>query len=171
MSKWLLKNKDESENTNWILAKTKPCPKCKRPIEKNNGCNHMSCSAPCRHYFCWACLQPLSSHQACNAYKEDNEVETKRKRAKDAIDRYTHYYERWAFNQSSRLKAVSDLEKWQSVQLKELSDNQSSPESQLRFTVDAWLQVSKSNYCNIGKPFNKNYVETTEHNGILLHSI
>ncbi|KAG7568721.1 IBR domain [Arabidopsis thaliana x Arabidopsis arenosa] len=141
VSKWLLKNKDESENTNWILAKTKPCPKCKRPIEKNNGCNHMSCSAPCRHYFCWACLQPLSGHQACNAYKEDNEVETKRKRAKDAIDRYTHYYERWAFNQSSRLKALSDLQKWQSVELKELSDNQSSPETQLRFTVDAWLQI------------------------------
>ncbi|VYS54139.1 unnamed protein product [Arabidopsis thaliana] len=68
VSKWLLKNKDESENMNWILAKTKPCPKCKRPIEKNTGCNHMSCSAPCRHYFCWACLQPLSDHKACNAF-------------------------------------------------------------------------------------------------------
>jgi len=87
----------------------------------------------------------LSDHKACNAFKADNEDETKRKRAKDAIDRYTHFYERWAFNQSSRLKAMSDLEKWQSVELKQLSDIQSTPETQLSFTVDAWLQVSKSN--------------------------
>ena len=33
--KWLIKNSAESENMNWILANTKPCPDCKRPIEKN----------------------------------------------------------------------------------------------------------------------------------------
>ncbi|XP_010513044.1 PREDICTED: probable E3 ubiquitin-protein ligase ARI11 [Camelina sativa] len=141
VSKWLLKNRDESENTNWILAKTKPCPKCKRPIEKNKGCNHMSCSAPCKLHFCWNCLKPLSGHTACNAFKEDNESETKRKRAKDAIDRYHHYFERWESNKSSRLKAISDLEKWQSVQLKELSAILGTPETQLQFTVEAWLQI------------------------------
>lgn len=52
VSKWLLKNSAESENLNWILANTKPCPKCKRPIEKNHGCMHMTC-AQCRHEFCW----------------------------------------------------------------------------------------------------------------------
>ena len=41
---WIRKNSAESENLNWILANTKPCPKCKRPIEKNQGCMHMSCS-------------------------------------------------------------------------------------------------------------------------------
>lgn len=35
MRKWVTKNSAESENMNWILANTKPCPKCKRPIEKN----------------------------------------------------------------------------------------------------------------------------------------
>ena len=41
---WLVKNSAESENLNWILANTKPCPKCHRPIEKNQGCMHMTCS-------------------------------------------------------------------------------------------------------------------------------
>ncbi|XP_010510160.1 PREDICTED: probable E3 ubiquitin-protein ligase ARI11 [Camelina sativa] len=141
VSKWLLKNRDESENTNWILAKTKPCPKCKRPIEKNQGCSHMSCSAPCGFYFCWNCLKSLNDHKACNGFKVDNEDEAKRIRAKDLIDRYHHYYERWAFNQSSRVTAVSDLEKWQSMWLKELSAILGTPETQLQFTVEAWLQI------------------------------
>ena len=42
--RWILKNSAESENLNWILAHTKQCPKCKRPIEKNQGCMHMTCS-------------------------------------------------------------------------------------------------------------------------------
>lgn len=33
--RWVTKNSAESENLNWILANTKPCPKCHRPIEKN----------------------------------------------------------------------------------------------------------------------------------------
>lgn len=37
VKKWLRKNSAESENLNWILAHSKPCPKCKRPIEKNQG--------------------------------------------------------------------------------------------------------------------------------------
>ena len=35
MRTWITKNSAECENLNWILANTKPCPKCHRPIEKN----------------------------------------------------------------------------------------------------------------------------------------
>ena len=48
MHRWMVKNSAESENLNWILAHTKQCPKCKRPIEKNQGCMHMTCSQ-CRY--------------------------------------------------------------------------------------------------------------------------
>jgi ariadne-1 len=61
VSKWIVKNSAESENLNWILANTKPCPKCKRPIEKNQGCMHMTCSQ-CKNEFCWLCLANWQEH-------------------------------------------------------------------------------------------------------------
>lgn len=38
-----------------------PCPRCQRGIEKNGGCNHMTCPPAhggCGHQFCWIDLQP-----------------------------------------------------------------------------------------------------------------
>ncbi|KAF4676981.1 hypothetical protein FOL47_003978 [Perkinsus chesapeaki] len=62
---WEVKNSNESENVSWILANTKQCPKCARPIEKNQGCNHMRCSEAgggCGQEFCWLCLTPWAQH-------------------------------------------------------------------------------------------------------------
>ena len=61
IKKWLIKNSAESENLTWIIANTKPCPKCKRAIEKNQGCMHMTCSQ-CKHQFCWLCLADWKTH-------------------------------------------------------------------------------------------------------------
>jgi len=38
----------------WCSKNTSPCPKCKFPINKNGGCNHVWCGK-CHHYFCWVC--------------------------------------------------------------------------------------------------------------------
>ncbi|KAH7572777.1 hypothetical protein ACOSP7_006108 [Xanthoceras sorbifolium] len=154
VSKWILKNCAESENMNWILANSKPCPKCKRPIEKNQGCMHMTCSPPCKFEFCWLCLGAWSDHgertggfYACNRYEtakqqgDYDEAERRREMAKNSLEKYTHYYERWASNQSSRQKALADLHQMQTVHLEKLSDIQCTPESQLKFIIEAWLQI------------------------------
>jgi len=46
----------------WIKRLTKKCPQCKAPIQKNGGCNHMTCvSQQCGGYhFCWLCMQPYT---------------------------------------------------------------------------------------------------------------
>jgi ariadne-1 len=40
---WNKKCADDSETANWIAANTKECVKCQSTIEKNGGCNHMTC--------------------------------------------------------------------------------------------------------------------------------
>ncbi|KNA22964.1 hypothetical protein SOVF_029080 [Spinacia oleracea] len=154
VAKWILKNSAESENMNWILANSKPCPKCKRPIEKNQGCMHMSCTPPCKFEFCWLCLGAWSDHgertggfYACNRYEAGkqeglyDEAEKRREMAKNSLERYTHYYERWASNQTSRQKSIADLHQMQTVHLEKLSDKLKEPESQLKFIIEAWQQI------------------------------
>ena len=60
---WNEKCKNESETANWILANTKPCPKCGSRIEKNQGCNHMTCQK-CKYEFCWICMGDWTAHGA-----------------------------------------------------------------------------------------------------------
>jgi len=47
----------EQRYQQWVQEHAKPCPNCHANIEKNGGCNHMTCTA-CRHQFCWLCMEP-----------------------------------------------------------------------------------------------------------------
>lgn len=40
---WTKKYDDESETVKWISVNTIPCPKCHRAVERNGGCNLISC--------------------------------------------------------------------------------------------------------------------------------
>lgn len=55
MTLWSTKCQDESETAKWMLAKTRKCPKCDTRINKNGGCNHMTCTQ-CKYHFCWQCM-------------------------------------------------------------------------------------------------------------------
>ena len=54
LANWMDKCTSESGTANWLLVNTKKCPKCAVRIEKNQGCNHMTCrNKGCAYEFCW----------------------------------------------------------------------------------------------------------------------
>ncbi|OMJ76322.1 hypothetical protein SteCoe_24348 [Stentor coeruleus] len=56
----------EKEYSIWAKDKNiKGCPVCKYRIEKNEGCDHMTCII-CKHEFCWICLKPRSAVVQCD---------------------------------------------------------------------------------------------------------
>jgi ariadne-1 len=106
VKKWLKKCEDDSETANWISANTKECPKCVSTIEKNGGCNHMTCRK-CRHEFCWMCMGVWSEHGTswynCNRFEEKSGSDARDAQAKSrqSLERYLHYYNRYANHEQS----------------------------------------------------------------------
>jgi ariadne-1 len=106
VKKWLKKCADDSETANWISANTKECPKCNSTIEKNGGCNHMTCRK-CKHEFCWMCMGLWSEHGTswynCNRFEEKSGSEARDAQAKSrvSLERYLHYYNRYANHEQS----------------------------------------------------------------------
>ncbi|ODV90915.1 hypothetical protein CANCADRAFT_113366 [Tortispora caseinolytica NRRL Y-17796] len=108
-AKWNKKCADDSETANWINVHTKGCPKCQATIEKNGGCNHMLCRK-CGHEWCWVCSGPWSEHGTayynCSRYDEKSGQEARDQQAKSkaSLERYLHYYNRYANHlESARL--------------------------------------------------------------------
>lgn len=97
VKKWLKKCKDDSETANWISANTKECLKCNSTIEKNGGCNHMTCRK-CAYEFCWICMGPWSEHGSqwynCNRYEEKSSTDARdhQARSRASLERYLHVY-------------------------------------------------------------------------------
>lgn len=106
VKRWLKKCEDDSETANWISANTKECPKCHSTIEKNGGCNHMTCRK-CRNEFCWMCMGVWSEHGTswynCNRFEERSGSDARDAQAKSrqSLERYLHYYNRYANHEQS----------------------------------------------------------------------
>lgn len=103
---WVKKCADDSETANWIEANTQSCPKCLSQIEKNGGCNHMTCRK-CRYEFCWICLGDWDLHNSmnwkCNRYitKEVEQVRKRKSEKQESLNRYLHFYKRFSVHQRS----------------------------------------------------------------------
>ncbi|KAL3621210.1 putative E3 ubiquitin-protein ligase ari2 [Castilleja foliolosa] len=93
---WTNKCVDESETVNWVVVNTKPCPKCRKPVQRIDGCNLMTCI--CGQTFCWECglatgkdhTRTIIFNHTCARYKDEKKAE----RAKRDLDRYMHYHTR-----------------------------------------------------------------------------
>ncbi|KAF9237439.1 hypothetical protein BU15DRAFT_48647 [Melanogaster broomeanus] len=109
--RWLKKCRDDSETANWIKSNTKECAKCQSTIEKNGGCNHMTCKK-CKHEFCWVCMGPWSEHgtawYSCNRFDEKAGIDARdaQSRSRASLERYLHYYNRWANHEQSAKLSV-----------------------------------------------------------------
>lgn len=103
---WVKKCQDDSETANWIQANTQGCPKCDSLIEKNGGCNHMTCSK-CKYEFCWICLiswkEHGTSYYKCNRFNpEETDTLKKMQQLKRlSLQRYLHFYKRFSVHESS----------------------------------------------------------------------
>ncbi|CAF3702014.1 unnamed protein product [Adineta steineri] len=101
LQKWEQKNLDESMTGTWMLANTKECPKCHSSIEKNGGCNHMTCRKPgCVHEFCWLCFGDWKGHTQCNVYHQEAS-EKNQSEAREILARYMHYFTRYQTHNQS----------------------------------------------------------------------
>jgi hypothetical protein len=41
----MLKRQEEAASERTVSETSKPCPRCQAPIEKDRGCNHMTCKS------------------------------------------------------------------------------------------------------------------------------
>ncbi|KAI0202427.1 hypothetical protein F4808DRAFT_75399 [Astrocystis sublimbata] len=47
----------------------KDCPKCKTPLEKTDGCDHITCR--CGAHICWICLETFEDSDPCYEHMDD----------------------------------------------------------------------------------------------------
>lgn len=103
---WIKKCLDDSETASWIQANTQACPKCDSLIEKNGGCNHMTCKK-CHFEFCWICLGDWKEHGTeyyqCNRFdpKLTKDVKRGQQLKRLSLQRYLHFYTRFTVHESS----------------------------------------------------------------------
>ncbi|XP_040570920.1 uncharacterized protein [Lepeophtheirus salmonis] len=104
----------EAANCLWLITNSKPCPNCKSPIQKTDGCNHMKCSK-CRFDFCWVCLESWKKHSSgtggyfrCNrfihAINNNNvkeEMADKMKKTRE-MSRFIHFFTRFKNHENSQ---------------------------------------------------------------------
>nr|CAD7400336.1 unnamed protein product [Timema cristinae] len=109
---------EDAANCLWLVTNSKPCPNCKSPIQKNEGCNHMKCSK-CKFDFCWVCLENWKKHSSatggyfrCNRFEAVHKADEKQgmliseavqhNQQMQELNRFLHYYTRFRNHENSQ---------------------------------------------------------------------
>jgi len=105
VKEWEKRNADQGgdETMIWVQLHSSPCPKCSMAIQKNQGCNHMTCRAPvgCGFDFCWVCKSKWGEcdYYSCNKFKagepakDDKDANLKEKA--NQLEKYLFYWKRY----------------------------------------------------------------------------
>eukprot|EP00026_Physarum_polycephalum_P004217 Phypoly_transcript_04234.p1 GENE.Phypoly_transcript_04234~~Phypoly_transcript_04234.p1 ORF type:complete len:612 (+),score=126.47 Phypoly_transcript_04234:129-1964(+) len=131
----------ESEVFNWRTINCRECPKCNVSVEKNGGCNHMTCQQ-CKYEWCWVCMRAWKGQKKKKKKKKKDKeqdkgkrkskrkkMEEERERKQLAMKKYLHYNERYEFHEEAK-KAEVELRTQASAKIKALQDNFTRPEVQ-----------------------------------------
>ena len=151
---WEKKNHSESENVQWLLANAKQCPNCHKYIEKNQGCNHMTCNksfSGCGYEFCWICMGEWAPHGSnwynCSRYDEKSAEEKLKKdhveKAKTDLAKYVHYFDRY-MNHHRALKITVGMRKKVLGYVKSFNEIQSLNYEEVRFLEESLETIIKS---------------------------
>ena len=150
MQIWEDKNKSEGENTKWLIVNTKQCPNCHKYIEKNQGCNHMTCrkeAGGCGYEFCWICLGEWKPHGTswyeCKKYTPselDKNKEKIRNNMKLELERFANYYESFQEEEKSIKYALKLSDKIDNYK-KQLETFKNQPHTEVQFLDEALRTV------------------------------
>ncbi|SCZ93170.1 BZ3500_MvSof-1268-A1-R1_Chr6-2g08505 [Microbotryum saponariae] len=148
VKRWLKKCADDSETSNWIQANTKECTKCNSTIEKNGGCNHMTCKR-CQWEFCWVCMGPWSDHGTawynCARFEEKGEkgIEDVQSKSRASLKRYLHYYNRYA-NHEQSIKLEKELALRTEKKMDEMQEHSTLSWIEVQFLAKAVQELTRA---------------------------
>lgn len=182
---WEEKSRSEGEDSKWLIVNTKQCPKCHKYIEKNQGCNHMTCrkeAGGCGYEFCWICLGEWKPHGSswyeCKLYKPNSADKAKEKLKQDIKYDLEHYvncfenYQNQVKDQKYAEALMDKINKYKSV----LEKEKHQPHSELSFfdeavkTVIDCHRILKNTYIfSYYMKSNSNKAKMYEHNQGLLN--
>ena len=146
-------NKLKESSNFWIRRNAKPCPGCKAPIEKNQGCNHMICER-CETQFCWLCLTKLQAHSedhVCNRYDPSSNAEDDlERRALFNADRYQAHDQAEQFALDQRKSLLEKPEKLTEMFWFLTTDDEAILQAALGTVIDARRFLKNSYIASFG---------------------
>jgi len=149
---WLKKANEDEENLMWFKANAKKCPNCKKNIEKNGGCMHMTCNTSvggCGYEFCWLCRGDWREHgsntggnYSCNKYENSlyKMEDLNNEKVKQDLEIYLFYFHRYEAHHGA-MKIADKQRREASKKVQEIIKKFSSIVQDTKFLIDATDQL------------------------------